>query len=489
MPGVVDLFKRLFKFLGREGSRTAQEAASYAVGTASAEALAPLFLSLRYKVNEKYPNEKVNPNDYIESWKRGNISEAVMRSNLRQLGLDDFTVNILINNAVQFAGAGDYIESYVRGKISREELTKILGKLGFKAETVDLLLANREQLLNVGDIQALYNRGEITESEAKQRLAKMGYSSKDQEAIIKLAGYIPTVSDFIRMAVREVFTPAIAEQYGLFEDYPEELTKYAKMAGLNPEYAKYYWAAHWELPSYTQGVEMYHRGIISYDELKTLLRSLDVMPYWRDKLIQLSETPFTRVDVRRMYRLGVLDFEETIRAYMDLGYSREKATKLAEFTKLDVAEEERNFTKTEITTLYRNGSITRQEAGELLGSLGYSEDHRELILSLEDYRMANERLNAIKSTVKRRYLRGFIDKNDVVVILSKENIPAREIDALLRSWDIEKEEQAGLPTKAELTRFYKKGIITIDEYAAMLKRLGYSDEIVGWYVEDIKKGG
>lgn len=488
MASVIDLFKRIFRWAGREGSRTAQEAASYAVGTASAQALSPLFTLLSYKVNEKYPYAKADIDAYIESYIRGNISEAVLRSNLRELGLDDFVVNILINNRINFAGAGDYIEAYIRGNISHEELTKHLGKLGFKPHTVDLLVKNRKQLLNVGDIQALYNRGEISEAEAKKRFAEMGFDSKDQDALIKLAGYIPTVSDFIRMAVREVFSPAVAEKYGQFEDYPEELTKFAKMAGLNPEYAKYYWAAHWELPSYTQGVEMYHRGIISYDELKTLLRSLDVMPYWRDKLIKLAETPFTRVDVRRMYQLGVLSFDEMVRAYMDLGYSQEKATQLAEFTKLDNAEEERNLTKTEITTLYNQGTITREEATEFLKSIGYPEEHIELILSLEDLRIARERLNAIKSTVQKRYVRGFIDRNDVVVLLSKEGIPAREIDKLISAWDIQKEELSQLPTKSELTRFVKKGIINLDEYRDIMKRLGYPENVVDWYVKDLQGG-
>lgn len=445
MKWLIDIFKRLFGWLGRTGSRTAQEAASFAIGQASSITLEPFFRELAYEINERFPFNKAGVIDYIDAYFKGEVSEGELRKNLRELGFDDRQVNIMIEA--------------------------------------------RKALLDVGRIQELYNRGEISAEEAKRRFAQLGYDPKQQEELLKLAGYIPTVSDFIRMAVREVFTPEVAEKYGLFEDYPEELDKYARMAGLDPKFAKYYWAAHWELPSFTQGVEMYHRGIITYDELVTLLRSLDVMPYWRDKLIKLSETPFTRVDVRRMYQLGVLSFEEMVRAYMDLGYSREKAEKLAEFTAKDATEEERNLTKTEVTTLYRNGTITREEAASFLKEIGYPPEHIELILSLEDYRKGKERLDKIKSTVGRRYIRGFIDRNDVVVLLSKEGIPSREIEELIAAWDLEKEERAGLPTKTELTRFVKKGIINLNQYRDMMKRLGYPDEVIEWYVKDIEGGG
>jgi hypothetical protein len=444
MSAITDIFNKIFGWFRKESSTTAQQAAGYAIGQASSEALVPLFRELTYLINAAFPNVKAEGADYVDAWFRGFISEEEMRDNLRELGFND--------------------------------------------RTIDIMVRVRKSLLSVRMIQDLYNRGELSEDEAKKRLAEMGFSEREQNEILKLAGYIPSVSDFIRFAVREVFTPGIAEKYGLFEDYPEELDKYARMAGLDPQFARYYWAAHWELPSFTQAVEMYHRGIITYDDLKTLLRALDVMPYWRDKLIKLAETPFTRVDVRRMYRLGVLSYDEMIRAYMDLGYSREKSEKLAEFTAKDIVEEERNLTKTEITTLYRNDTVTREEAHSLLREIGYPDEHIELILSLEDYRKARDRLNRIKSTVERQYVRGFIDRNDVVVLLSKEGIPAKEIESLISEWDLEKEKRAGLPTKTELTRFVKKGIINIDQYKDMMRRLGYPDDVIEWYVKDLEGG-
>jgi len=489
MKWLVSIFRGLFGWLGKTGSRTAQEAASFAIGQATSVTLEPPVREFVYFINTKMPNVKPGVTEFVEAWYKGKVSDNELSTNLQELGYNTRAIEIIKEARKALPAVADIQMLYRRGNVSESEAKTYLAKLGFSSGEQDKLLQLSKALLSVGDIQRLYLRGEISEAEAKSRLSKLGFSGEQQNELIKLASYIPSVPDFIRMAVREVFTPEIAEKYGLFEDYPEELDKYVKMAGLDLEYAKFYWGAHWELPSITQGFDMFHRGIISRDELKTLLRSLDVMPYWRERLIKLSETPFTRVDVRRMYRLGVLTFEEMIKSYMDIGYSKEKAEKLAEFTAKDATEEERELTKTEVTTLYRSNAISREEAREFLIGIGYLPEHTELILALEDYRKGKERITKIKTNVKKRYVRDFISRNDVMVILSREGIPTKEIEELISIWDIEKEEKANLPTKTEIKRFVKKGIISISEYRDIMKRLGYPEEVINWYVKDLDLGG
>ena len=56
---------------------------------------------------------------------------------------------------------------------------------------------------------------------------------------------------------------------------------------------------------------MLHRGVIDTAELDMLLRAQDVMPFWRDRLTAIAYRPLTRVDVRRMYKQGVLNVIKT----------------------------------------------------------------------------------------------------------------------------------------------------------------------------------
>jgi hypothetical protein len=203
---------------------------------------------------------------------------------------------------------------------------------------------------------------------------------------------LPPINDLIRFAVREVYTPEVANKFGLFEDFPVHFANEAKKQGLSQETASQYWAAHWELPSPNQGFEMYHRGIIDYDTLKLLLRALDVTPYWRDKMIQLAYNPLTRVDVRRMYGLGVIGEKEVYENYLAIGLSPTNAQLLTQFTiryesKDDEsgATEIQNLTRSVIITAYTRKQINREDAKQRLIALRYVAEDAELLLDIADY--------------------------------------------------------------------------------------------------------
>ncbi|GAJ12939.1 unnamed protein product, partial [marine sediment metagenome] len=182
------------------------------------------------------------------------------------------------------------------------------------------------------DIMAYELRQENKLANLPKELKKIGIHPDYTKLYETLAYQIPPVADIITMAVREAFTPAIAEKFGQYQDFPADLEKYAAQKGLSEEWAKRYWAAHWALPSPQQGFEMLHRGVINSPELDMLLRASDVMPFWRDRLTAIAYRTLTRVDVRRMYKEGVLDEREVYEAYQDHGYSDENAARMAEFT-------------------------------------------------------------------------------------------------------------------------------------------------------------
>jgi hypothetical protein len=157
------------------------------------------------------------------------------------------------------------------------------------------------------DLIAYQLRIDPSLSNLDRELRKIGIHPSYNALYKELAYQIPPVADIITMAVREAFTPEIAARFGQYQDLPPDFVQWVGKKGLSREWAERYWAAHWSLPSPQQGFEMLHRNIISKEELQLLLRALDIMPFWRDKLIQSAYEPLTRIDTRRMYQLGVLN--------------------------------------------------------------------------------------------------------------------------------------------------------------------------------------
>ncbi|GAH58877.1 unnamed protein product, partial [marine sediment metagenome] len=45
-------------------------------------------------------------------------------------------------------------------------------------------------------------------------------------------------------------------------------------------------------------------------ELDSLFMATDIMPWWREKLKAISYNPLTRVDVRRVFKMGIVSEEQ-----------------------------------------------------------------------------------------------------------------------------------------------------------------------------------
>ena len=166
---------------------------------------------------------------------------------------------------------------------------------GYTIEDIDKIFLGMESVLNINDVRSLFYRNKINDSEVTKRLLGLGYSSDNVAHLKELFPLIPPVSDLVLMAVREAFSPEIVQAYGLYDDLPADFVTHAKTIGLDENWSKAYWAAHWQLPSMTDGFEMFHRDIIDRSELETLLRTKDIMPYWRDRLTKIAYNNYTRV--------------------------------------------------------------------------------------------------------------------------------------------------------------------------------------------------
>lgn len=305
----------------------------------------------------------------------------------------------------------EYVKAYYHHLIEQPKLNEKLAKYGLSDTDQALYTLSNSPRLDTTSLQFLFLRGKITEQELDKELEWKGFSSTDIKRIKQLYNIIPQPSDLIRMAVKEVFSPETVKKFGQYEDFPEQFADYAEQQGLTRQWALNYWAAHWELPSPQMGFEMYQRRIIDKPTLTLLLKALDVMPFWRDKLIQLNFNPLTRVDVRRMYGEGILTEEQVYNAYLDIGYSPENAKNLRNFTVAiekddpDIkASQIRSMTKSVLTQAYEKGMINRAETKQRLQAVGYTSDDSELLLDLIDFKILIDNKPDRRSDYTKRML-------------------------------------------------------------------------------------
>ena len=380
------------------------------------------------------------------------------------------------------------IEAYYKDPTLKAEIKDILNRMGLSDQFQEMLWIATETPLDELSTKDAYLRNIIDETEHDSTLKAHHIPDIDIKVLKQLYELIPPVNDIITMAVREAFTPEIVERFGQMSDLPPDFVKWASQKGLTEYWTKAYWAAHWALPSILQGFEMLHRRVIGESDLDLLLRALDVMPFWRDKLTAISYNPLTRVDVRRMFGLGVLKEEGVFNAYLDVGYNETNAKLMTEFTIAFVSEKEKDLTKADIIALYKKYAIPREEAFGMLQNLGYVEANAELLMARADLEIyatyKKEQIGYIKSA----YVSGKINEGEALSRLGKLDMPATEVNRLMESWDLARVSKVKDLTLENLKAFFKGKVISIEELTDELRELGYSEQDTGRFVALFQKG-
>lgn len=374
------------------------------------------------------------------------------------------------------------VELRARGAITADRYFEICAYANMPNDVASEMYNLARPLISAFDIITIWRRGQIDEYERDERIQQLGYKEEDINNLVLLSEYYPSPSDLVTFAVRDVYSPEIAEKYGLNEDFPQEFLDAAFKGGLSETFARQYWAAHWRLPSATQGFEMLHRGIISHEELSTLLRALDYMPFWRDKLIQVAYNPYTRVDIRRMYAQGILDRDGVFRAYLDIGYDDEHAENLTKFTVGLEAPDVKEMSKGEILRAYKLGTIAREDAVNRLERLEYVRTEAEILLDTAELEQRNSAVSRAINNLIQQFDAELITESELSSALDALGISYQRRDQAILEATTSKVTKVKTPTKAELTQMFKKGIIDAAEYRTNLALIGYDSVTIERFI-------
>jgi len=373
-----------------------------------------------------------------------------------------------------------------------------------KAILQNLRKAIRPSLLGAGDLFEAERRGVSEANNTNESLARQGFTDDAIEILRKLNINVPGVQDVVHFAVRDVYDPSIVSQFKLKDNmgpFLKNAEQDLKRAGISNDAAEKYWMAHWVLPSVQQGFEMLHRGFIDETALISLMRAADINTFWAENLIKTAFTPFTRVDVRRMHKLGLLSDTEIVRAYKDIGYDDDKAAKLRDFTiaynadpeeaeKTDKDKKtiaERDLTKSDVLRAFRDGTITKDKASAFLSTLGYSSVEADLLLAREIHRIESSLIDSYVSTYKNLYVRGVLDKEEIRKQLKDIPLTVEHIKQLFTLWDLERLAKLDLPSKAEILRFLKKELVDEDWARKWLARINIDEEFIDLFIKDALK--
>jgi len=363
-------------------------------------------------------------------------------------------------------------------------------------------------------------------------LREQGWSDERIEALKFFTLFYPAPADLVNWQAKEVFEPNMVAKYGLKDELGELKRESFYKAGMSDEQIDNFWMAHWEHPELRTVVEMLRRTDFSEDDMRAWFRLVEIPPFWRDKLIQISYEVPTRVDVRRWWDMRTITEERLREVYTHQGYHGKDLDDYVLWTKVYVAfpdliarwrngfitldevrseltgygmpadrveelietkmkaaapdqiTDERNITKTDIYKGVKQGVITREEAIELLMDLGYEEDTADYLLTINI--PADEEAVVIKERelTKTDIIKGLktevITETEALAKLLELRYTPLDAEFLLKIYKATitppADARAREASKADIVLAVKKGLITPEEAYLMLQDLGFTPE-------------
>lgn len=372
--------------------------------------------------------------------------------------------------------------AFLDSKLS-ERVWDLCRRNGLEDKDIELMFAAMYTLQDPNLIREIYFRHDPGEKWAENRLFEHGMTPDRIKETMSVWPMIPSIQDLIMMMGKEAFEPDMIAKFGLSAEYPEELDKWAKTKGLSPEWANRYWIAHWQHPGLSNVLDMFHRGILDWDSIYEYMRVVEIPPYWRDKIRDVAYNVLTRVDVRRIHKMGVIDDERLIKSYMDQGYSQENAEIMASFTIQYNESDQRTLTKNDILKAYEDRDLEFNQALVMLVEVGYREAAAGFYLSRVDLEMERAvRLERI-GLIKDKFLANLVSEAGARNELMAHGVMQKRINELLDRWKVIVIKNAKLPSKTDVDKMLKHKIINENEYRKQMFILGYKAEYIEWFYQ------
>jgi len=469
------LLRELANPSGEALANAASGMVSQVAGSALTMALNAVLLPLAYELNSETQNVILSPESYAVLKLRRPELARTFNSLLNKLGYDQYSIDWMQELTHNFAQIQTVIQAMLRGYITEGVARDYLHKQGFQDEDIQIFIDASYMQLDPTVARTLYLRETWDARKHDDYLKHLGMRDEDIKALKQTYYYIPPPQDLITMAIREAFNDEQIKFLHLDAEFPDQFGIWAKRQGIEDIWAKRYWYAHWQLPSAEMGYEMLHRGLITPDELDKLLKALDYSPAWRNKLAKISYNPYTRVDVRRMYQTGVLKAKDLIKAYQDIGYDLEHASKLAEFTIKGASMAEKDLSRDDILTSYKDKLINRADAKQMLLNIGYDDHESELYLAKADYEVAKSEHNDKVELVHQRFINHVIDENEATQQLLAVPVYGDELETLMRKWRAQIATPDKTLTKEDIHTLYLTGVYDRSATLAKLRAIGYKD--------------
>src|SRR5262249_16928598 len=172
--------------------------------------------------------------EVTHAWRRGLLGDDDARARLTRAGADVDAYTLARDWGLERPGVTQVVEAWRRGFIGDDLYKRLITEAGSRPELWETYVQSITEVPSVLDVQLGRNRGIIQADEYRELLSRHGFTlDRNKDILDALRQNIPSLSDLLRMGVRQLFSPEIVGAYGLYQEFPETMRPWYAALGLD----------------------------------------------------------------------------------------------------------------------------------------------------------------------------------------------------------------------------------------------------------------
>jgi len=201
------------------------------------------------------------------------------------------------------------------------------------------------------------------------------------------------------------------------------------------------------------------------------LGQADYPAFWRQRLMAISYSPMTRIDLRRAYETDNISFKRLVAGLQDRGYAPADALALARF-----------YEATALQALARRPIISQWvksgfEIKLLRKALEQSGSRADLIdkaMEIAETRRKIHLQQECLAAIKRGFISHFLDEATARQKLAQLGFNVQEQDKFIQEWTCIRDSKSKVESASMICTAFKLGLVTARDAVKALGQLGYT---------------
>lgn len=449
----------------------------------------PLIAAAEQEANALVPVTKLDPATVIAALRRGFIDTGVAMTELKTKGLDTTRSQVLIDLSKFLADANTALDWWYRGIIADEDLIANLLAHGFETEDITAYKQGSINLPALTDLVRWMNFGIITQDQFVANARAIRYDDAQIQAI--LATYLDRETPQTLSQLNGLLENSSAGfiQSTLSLPVPDTIQVAGQRAGYHPDLVRYIWLNHWALPSVEQFIQSYFRGVRTKTELEQRMAIANIPREMWDDLIRVNQALIPFRSIPSFVKVGYMTLDQGRAELAAHGFDLEHQNIImksiqppADTTNTAATTAIHTLSQSNARVLWGEGAITDAQYIQVLLAHGYTDSTAALQLKADTVSLHIKAQKQELTDLAAEVLAGVTTIGDAITKLNTDGFTNAQISKFQSTILKQLKINAKIPGIADLNKFLKAELITLDQYSDALQQSGWQEPWLSAYI-------